>query len=56
MNFNLRARQPFKFKDLSAGMALMKRGAISPLEFLKGVRSDERVARFFSGAHRKAGD
>ena len=54
MNFNLRTRQPFK--DLAAGMAMMKKGMISPLEFLKGGRSDERVARIFSRAHKKAGE
>ncbi len=46
MNFNLRTRHPFK--DMGQGLTLMRKGAISPLEILKGGRADERVSRVFS--------
>jgi len=46
MNFNLKTRQPFK--DMAQGLKLMRKGAISPGEMLKGGRADERVTRIFS--------
>jgi heterodisulfide reductase subunit C len=49
--FNLRTGRPFK--DMGAGLALMRKGAVSPGEVLKGGRADETVARVFSWAARK---
>jgi heterodisulfide reductase subunit C len=49
--FNLRTRRPFK--DMGAGLTLMRKGAISPIEILKRGHADERVARVFTRAERK---
>ena len=49
--FNLRTRQPFK--DLGSGLTLMRKGAISPGEMLKGSRTDERTTRLFARLQRK---
>ena len=49
--FNLRTRQPFK--DLGSGLTLMRKGAISPGEMLKGSRTDERITRLFARLQRK---
>jgi heterodisulfide reductase subunit C len=49
--FNLRTRHPFK--DMGAGLALMRKGAISPFEVLRRSHADERVARVFARAERK---
>ncbi len=46
MNFNLKTHHPFK--DLSEGLTLIGKGAINPLEMIKGGRKDPRVARIFS--------
>ncbi len=46
MNFNLRTFQPFK--DLGQGLALMRKGAISPMEMLKGGPRSQKSARLFS--------
>ncbi len=51
MSFNLRTGRPFK--DIGQGLTLMRKGAISPLEMLKGGRADERVSRVFSRVQRK---
>ena len=52
MNYNLRTRQPFK--DMGEGLKLMRKGAFSPFEILKGGRADERVTRLFSRVASKA--
>ncbi len=49
--FNLRTRHPFK--DVGAGLTLMRKGAVSPGEMLKRRRAGERVARVFSRVQRK---
>jgi heterodisulfide reductase subunit C2 len=49
--FNMRTRRPFK--DMGQGLTLMRKGAISPGEMLKGARKDERMARVFARAKRK---
>jgi heterodisulfide reductase subunit C2 len=49
--FNLRTRRPFK--DMGQALTLMRKGAISPGEMLKGSRADERVSRVFARAQRK---
>jgi len=49
--FNLRTRHPFK--DLGSGLTLMRKGAISPGEMLKGSRTDERITRLFARLQRK---
>ncbi|HVI74823.1 MAG TPA: 4Fe-4S dicluster domain-containing protein [Anaeromyxobacteraceae bacterium] len=49
--FNLRTRHPFK--DLGSGLTLMRKGAISPGEMLKGSRTDERTTRLFARLQRK---
>jgi heterodisulfide reductase subunit C len=55
MNFNLRTLHPFK--DLSQGLSLMLKGAISPKEMFKESPPDKRIARIFSRVRQKvAGD
>jgi heterodisulfide reductase subunit C2 len=49
--FNLRTRHPFK--DLAQALTLMRKGAITPGEMLKGSRSDERTSRVFARVQRK---
>lgn len=46
MEFNLRTLNPFK--DLAQGLTLMRKGAISPLDFLRGHKKDPAVARIFA--------
>lgn len=46
--FNLRTRHPFK--DLAQGMTLMRKGAISPFEVMKGATPDARISRIFDKA------
>lgn len=46
--YNLRTLHPFK--DMSPGMALMRKGAISPFDILKIPRRDKGVFRIFSRA------
>lgn len=46
MEFNLRTLQPMK--DFSQGLTLMRQGAISPFEILKGPKKNQAVARLFS--------
>ena len=46
MEFNLRSLNPFK--DLAHGMTLMRKGALSPLDFLKSHKKDPAVSRIFS--------
>jgi heterodisulfide reductase subunit C len=46
MSFNMKTGHPFK--DLSEGLTLMRKGAISPFEMIKGGPTDQRVARIFS--------
>ena len=49
--FNLRTHRPFK--DMGQALTLMRKGAISAGELLKGSRTDERVSRVFSKVQRK---
>jgi heterodisulfide reductase subunit C len=49
--FNLRTRRPFK--DAAQGLALLRKGAISAGDVLRGRRTDERVARVFSRLRKK---
>ena len=49
--FNLRTRRPFK--DMGQALTLLRKGAISPAEMLRGRRTDERVSRIFSRVQRK---
>src|SRR5512144_3239382 len=49
--FNLRTHRPFK--DMAQGLTLIRKGAISPGEMLKGRRAGPRVARVFSRLQRK---
>ena len=49
--FNLRTRHPFK--DMAQALTLMRKGAITPGEMLKGSRSDERTSRVFARVQRK---
>jgi heterodisulfide reductase subunit C2 len=44
--YNLRTLQPFK--DLSQGMTLMRKGAISPFDMLKGHKKSPAVSALFS--------
>jgi heterodisulfide reductase subunit C len=46
--FNLKTRRPFK--DMGAAFTLLRKGAISPADLLRGGRAGERVARLFSRA------
>jgi len=46
MEFNLRTLNPFK--DLAQGMTLMRKGAISPFDILKGKKKDKAISRLFS--------
>jgi heterodisulfide reductase subunit C2 len=46
--FNLLTKQPLK--DLDKGMTLMRKGAMSPLDIIKGWTKDTRVSRIFSRA------
>jgi heterodisulfide reductase subunit C2 len=46
MEYNLRTFQPMK--DFSQGMTLMRKGAISPFEVLKGPKKNEAAARLFT--------
>jgi heterodisulfide reductase subunit C len=46
MEFNLRTLNPFK--DMAQGITLMRKGAISPLDFLKHHKKDKAVSRIFS--------
>ena len=48
MAFNLRTRHPFK--DMAQGLTLMKKGAISPLDILKGAKPHAGVSRIFTKA------
>ena len=45
--FNLRTRRPFK--DAVQGLALMRKGAVSPFDVVRGGRPSEAVARIFAG-------
>ncbi len=49
MEYNLRTRQPFK--DLTQGLTLMRKGAISPFDILKGHQKNPAVSRLFSKVH-----
>lgn len=53
MAFNMRTLQPFK--DMMPGMNLMRKGAFSPFDILKGAKKKKSVAPIFSRAL-KAGD
>lgn len=53
MAYNLRTLNPFK--DIGQGMTLMLKGAISPLEMLKGGKKDEMVSRIFSRIQQTGG-
>ena len=44
--YNLRTLKPFK--DLSQGLTLMRKGAISPWDFLKGHKKNSTVSNLFS--------
>jgi heterodisulfide reductase subunit C2 len=44
--FNLRTLNPFK--DLSQGLTLMRKGAISPFDMLKGHKKNPAVSALFS--------
>jgi hypothetical protein len=46
MEYNLRTFKPLK--DFSQGLTLMRKGAISPFEILKGRKKNQAVARLFS--------
>jgi len=46
MEFNLRTLNPFK--DLAQGLTLMRKGAISPFDILKGKKKNQAVSRLFS--------
>lgn len=46
MEFNLRSLNPFK--DMLQGMTMMRKGAISPLDFLKRHKRNDSVTRIFS--------
>lgn len=52
MLFNLRSWKPFK--DAGKGLRLIMKGAISPLEIIKGGKGpDEKVSRIFEHVERK---
>jgi heterodisulfide reductase subunit C2 len=51
VRFNLRTGHPFK--DMAAGLKLMRKGALSPGEVFKGGRADERVSRVFARVQEK---
>jgi heterodisulfide reductase subunit C len=44
--YNLRTRQPFK--DLSQGLTLMRKGAISPFDLIKGHKKSPAASTLFS--------
>lgn len=44
--FNLKTRQPFK--DMGAALKLLRKGALSPGDLLRGGRADARIGRLFS--------
>ena len=46
MEFNLRTMNPFK--DMVQGMTLMRKGAISPLDFLRSHKKNPAVSRIFA--------
>lgn len=46
MQFNLQTHRPFK--DAKKGLQLMLKGAVSPVDFIKGGRKDPRVAEIFA--------
>lgn len=46
MEFNLRTLNPFK--DMVQGLTLMRKGAISPFDILKGKKKNQAVSRLFS--------
>jgi len=46
MEYNLRTFKPLK--DFSQGLTLMRKGAISPFEILKGRKKNQAVSRLFS--------
>lgn len=48
MAFNMRTFQPFK--DMGPGISLMKKGAISPFDILKGIKKKKTMATIFSKA------
>ncbi len=50
--FNLATRRPFK--DMGQALRLVRKGAITPGEMFHGGRADERIARIFARARRKA--
>jgi hypothetical protein len=45
MAYNLRTFNPFK--DMAQGMKLMRKGVISPRDFLKREKKDETASRIF---------
>jgi heterodisulfide reductase subunit C2 len=47
--YNLRTLNPFK--DLSQGLTLMRKGAISPFDMLKGHRKSPAVSNIFTKIH-----
>lgn len=49
MEYNLRTRQPFK--DLSQGMTLMRKGALSPFDILKAPKKNPVVSALFKKVH-----
>ena len=48
--FNLLTKRPFK--DMDKGMALMRKGAISPFEIIRDWKRNEEVSRIFSRVRR----
>lgn len=50
VEFNLRTFNPFK--DMLQGMTLMRKGAITPLDFVKGHKTDKSISRIFSKVQR----
>lgn len=46
MEFNLRTLNPFK--DMTQGMTMMRKGAISPLDIFKAPQKDKSASRIFS--------
>lgn len=46
MGYNLRTLDPFK--DMAQGMKLMRKGAISPWDFLKRKKKDKTASRIFT--------
>lgn len=50
-SYNLKSRNPLK--DMEKGLSLMRKGAFSPFEMLRGWKKNEKVARLFARA--KAG-